>query len=208
MKNLKKIDASLYSIDRKGNLYSQRSNSILKGWLDVNGYRKYGLYLDDGSYKEFPAHRLVAEMFIPNPDNKPWVNHKNGKKDDPSVENLEWCTPSENNYHAYETGLSVGKRPSKDVPTYSGEYPEYGKGEEVTEEDVRVVCHLIEQGYRDVDISRMTLFPRRLVNSLRHKRKDYYFYITSDYSFPFKKEERLSPEKVVEICEELQKELL
>ena len=59
----------------------------------------------DGKRRLYRIHRIVAEMFIPNPENKEVVNHKNGNKHDNRVDNLEWCTNAENNAHAISTGL-------------------------------------------------------------------------------------------------------
>lgn len=61
------------------------------------GYRKYHF-----NRKGIFAHRLIADVFIPNPDNKPFINHKDGDPQNNSVENLEWCTAKENTQHSYD----------------------------------------------------------------------------------------------------------
>lgn len=76
-----------------------RSERILKPATKGRGYM-YVQLSKNGRARPKHVHRLVAEAFIPNPENKPTVNHKNGNKADNSVENLEWATYTENNMHS------------------------------------------------------------------------------------------------------------
>lgn len=80
-----------YTIKKDGNVYSERLKKNLKQSKNSCGYYQVFLLCDDGKYRWFRTHRLVAETFIPNPNNFQEVNHKNERKEDNSVENLEWC---------------------------------------------------------------------------------------------------------------------
>jgi len=93
--------------------------------------------------KNLPVHRLVAKAFIPNPDNKPYINHKDGIKTNNTIKNLEWCTAKENYTHAIETGLAQSKAIWKYSPL-----PKKGDNAKFSVEQARSVVKLIrEKGY-------------------------------------------------------------
>jgi len=92
-----------YSIDTEGIVRCESTGKVLKGTSITKRNRYVKIHLD----KVYKLHRLVAEHFIPNTENKLQVNHCNGDRLDNRVVNLEWSTASENVVHAYDTGLKT-----------------------------------------------------------------------------------------------------
>ena len=112
-----------YNVSTDGRIKNVRTGRILVATNDSRGYPAVTLFDDDGQHTK-PVHRLVAETFLPNPEGKRTVNHKDGNKRNNHISNLEWNTMSENISHAYRTGLkrrpdNAGskKRPVKIVET-------------------------------------------------------------------------------------------
>lgn len=109
----------------------------------------------NGVRKAHYIHRLVATLFIPNVENKPEVNHKDGNTDNNAHWNLEWSTEKENSNHAVDSGL-----------TLTGEACPWSK---MTQEYVETVCSLLEKGFENKEIRAITgITPQRLYK-IKHR---------------------------------------
>lgn len=128
-------DFPVYLISNLGRIKNKKRNRVLKtrvheGYYDCRIPNKYG------KNKNPRIHRMVAETFIPNPDNKKQVNHKDGNKLNNNVDNLEWATNKENQIHSVKNGL----------------HKAHGYVI-LTEEEVHDICRLLEEGksYRELE---------------------------------------------------------
>lgn len=119
--------ASRYVISNKGRIASILTNGkykILKHKITQWGYHSIGLYDGNREYKKkfYMIHRLVALAFIKNLNNYPQVNHIDGNKNNNCVENLEWCTASQNILHSFRIGLKNMDRCFKPIIQYDKDH--------------------------------------------------------------------------------------
>jgi len=106
---MKKYKDTDYYITETGEAFSKKSGELKKLNPGVSklGYHRIGIS-SNGIMKSMLVHRMVGELFIPNPYNKPEINHIDGNKDNNHYLNLEWNTRKENVQHAFDTGLQKG----------------------------------------------------------------------------------------------------
>ena len=97
-----------YLITEEGDVYSRKFRKLkkMKQHDDGRGYKKISLYTD-GKSKTYKVHRLVAEIYIPNPDNLPEVNHKDEDKTNNNLSNLEWCSRQYNAQYSHARSYIV-----------------------------------------------------------------------------------------------------
>ena len=120
---MKQFRDTPYYVTEDGDVY--RNGKKLKSFNNGEGYLFLTIY-HNKTRKAFYIHRIVAECYIPNPNNLPEVNHNDGNKSNNNISNLYWCTTSQNIKHAYNTGL-------KNPPMANGEKSVLSK---LTDEDV------------------------------------------------------------------------
>lgn len=183
-----KIDNFEYEVNELGEVFRIGNPKPKYQSVNRDGYKVVGLWKDNKPTAK-TVHRLVALAFIPNPENKPCVNHIDGNKQNNHVSNLEWMTYSENTIHSFENGLQIPL-----------------KGEDVvnalhTNEQIHEICKLMEQGLRNIEIVQKCGYSRALLKNIRNGRG--WEHIKSQYNIP-KRSRVLSEETVRWICEKFE----
>lgn len=186
---------SKYKINTKGEIFSYQrgweGKKLITPYNKAYGYYSLSIVNDEGEKVHCLVHRLVAITYLPNPENKPEVNHIDGNKLNNFVDNLEWVTRSENNKHAFSLGLND----SKGVKN--------GRSK-LSEDDVLSIYQLLLEGSRACDVAKDFNISKSVVMGIKTKRS--WSHITKslpDISIKAKKKQ-LSAETVKWVCQLLQ----
>lgn len=174
-------------VNEEGVVRNKNTGKVLSKRNNNSGYSVV-------NYKGVPTlvHRLVAIAFLPNPENKPCVNHIDSVRDNNNLTNLEWCTYQENAIHGNRFGFGLEKYIHGEANNFAIH----------TEKAIREVCELIVEGYRGVDIERMTGINKALISDIKRGKR--WSSVSKDYfeneSHIAKKSELLSEATVKWIC--------
>lgn len=131
-----------YQISNTGKVRNKKTGLILKPKYNQKGYQYVNLSVSKTKSIKWYIHRLVGFHFIPNPGNKPQINHIDGNPSNNMVENLEWVTNTENQYHAVLNNLHFQGETHKDS--------------KFTNESIKLLPKLIDIGFSLVDINKLT----------------------------------------------------
>ena len=163
-----------YKISNTGNVLSFKhstiSHHILKQALTIDGYPTVKLYINGNCKMTICVHRLVAQTFIPNPENKPQVNHISGIKTCNWVGNLEWVTSKENVRHAFDNGLNhalIG---------------ELNGAAKYTNDHIDEICRLLASGKSSREISKITDTSKYVIDNIKSRKT--WIHISSHYNIP------------------------
>ena len=157
-----------YEVSSLGRVRNRKTGKIVKGCVGIRGYVQLNIFHGNKRYTR-TVHQLVANAFIPNPNNLPQVNHKNGIKTDNSVDNLEWVTSSENIKHAFATGLKT-------------QYGESNPANKYPKNKIIEVCELLQSGkYTCKEIASITGVHPEIIGHI--SRKERWQKISENYDF-------------------------
>ena len=179
-----------YEVNEEGVVRNKLTRHVYKQQVTKTGY----IYVNTryrGSLCYQLVHRLVAIAFIPNPENKPQVNHKDGIKANNYLTNLEWATQSENIKHAFSNGLMKAKTGTEHYATT------------YTEQQIRVACKLLERGERNVVVADICDMTPDFVGNLKHGAG--WKHIVKEYTISRKPRIYVDREAIKYICEQLEK---
>ncbi len=133
-----------FLIYENGDLINLKTKNKLKAFDNGVGYLRVGIYVGNNKTKPIYIHRLIAQSFIPNPENKLEVNHIDGNTKNNHISNLEWVTKSENQLHAYKIGLN---RPTPSLGEKNGNAL-------LTDEMVKQIRIMFKNGIRQCEIKK------------------------------------------------------
>lgn len=152
-----------YKINENGEVFSYKGKKTrghkMATVITNCGYVHVSLVYTKGKSKPFLMHRLVAQTFIPNPENKPQINHIDGNKENNHITNLEWCTSSENRQHAIQTGLHKAVQ---------GEDQWMAK---LSNQDAIDAINMLLNGATNDDVASKFNLHARYVSLVRHKKR-------------------------------------
>ena len=182
---MKKVkDFEMYSVTKDGRIYSHISNRFLKEYNHNHGYLSTAFHKDGKSHSKL-IHRVVAEAYLPNPDNLPTVNHKDGDKTNNNVSNLEWCSYADNNLHAIENGLR-------------------GDTRKYSEDLVLRVMTLVADGWRQKDICDSLNLTMSQIKVMLHEPSYNHIRDLVDWSNWRPRNQSVSDTSVLKVCDLLE----
>jgi hypothetical protein len=153
--------SNTYQVSEDG-VVTSHLGRVLSHQVDTKGYHRVVLQSGRKHRLHTGVHRLVALCHIPNPDNKPEVNHRDGNKSNNHASNLEWCTPAENVEHSIKLGLA--------------QYPTgfAARRARLTPELLDTIKTMLANGDRQVDIAAATGISQPVISQVKRKTRDWY----------------------------------